>query len=176
MFAREVASITWSIGRLRGLLPSRGRDQTTKQLISSMLQRVSKDNCRLLYQGASGAEVAKLLHGMANVGHTDAAAVKQLCRFISKQPQRMHAKELAAAAWALARMESEGPDTAAALDAISAAAVDLRLYMRPASICSLLTAAARRNWRNEELLTVLTEVRDLVVAVDSSVSHPSTCA
>eukprot|EP00878_Enallax_costatus_P016162 GHUV01016952.1.p1 GENE.GHUV01016952.1~~GHUV01016952.1.p1 ORF type:complete len:762 (+),score=276.11 GHUV01016952.1:6674-8959(+) len=157
MFAREMASVTWSLGRLRNLLPQHGRDTATRELLNSMVKRISKDNSRLLYQGATGAEIAKLLHGMARLGYGNNATVNRLCRFIRNQPGRFHAKELAAVAWALERLKCKGADAAAALDAISSKAVELRLYMRPAHMCSLLTAAARMHRRDEQLLSVITE-------------------
>lgn len=157
MFAREVASITWSLGQLRGLLPDRGRDADTRQLIRSMSQRINEGDGRLLYQAATGAEVAKMLHGMALLGYKDSSVVVQLCRFIRNEPDRMHAKELAAAAWALARMRREHPMITAALNSISKKAVELKLYMRPTSICSMLTGFAHLNRRDEPLLAALTE-------------------
>lgn len=163
MFAREVASITWSLGRLRNLLPQRGHDTATRQLLKKMVQRISKDNSRLLYQGATGAEVAKLLHGMAKLGHDNDKTVNSLCRFIKNQPNRFHAKELAAAAWAIARLGHRGDSAAAALDAISSKAAELRLYLRPAHMCSLLTAAARMYRRDEQLLSAITQVQAFCV-------------
>lgn len=163
MFPREVASITWALGRCRRLLPgASGHNPATRELVAALLARLGKDGGRMLYQAASGAEVAKLLHGLARLklGKPMQRSVKELCMFVQRQPERLHAKELAAAAWALAKMRLPGPAVAGALDTISRAAVERRLYLRPVSICSLATACAHTGRRrDEQLLATLTEVR-----------------
>jgi hypothetical protein len=169
LFAREVASITWALGRCRNLLPqgnsshnrpnnssssSTHLNAATKQLVGQLMRRLRQDGGRLLYQGASGAEVAKLLHGLARLklGQPLKSSVQDLCRFVQRQPERMHAKELAAAAWALAKLRVDGAAVSGALDVISEQAVQRKLWLRPISICSLATAWAQLDRRHDTLL------------------------
>ncbi|WIA08968.1 hypothetical protein OEZ85_008383 [Tetradesmus obliquus] len=168
LFAREVASITWALGRCRSLLPqgsssrgkpssksskssksssSTGLDAGTKQLVGQLMQRLRHGGGRLLYQGANGADVAKVLHGLARLGlgPVQHSSVKELCMFVQRHPERMHAKELAAAAWALAKMRGQAQDAVVrrALSVISKQAVQRSVWLRPVSICSLATAWAQ---------------------------------
>jgi hypothetical protein len=174
LFAREVASITWALGRCRNLLPqvnsrnshpssssSTHLNAATKQLVGELMRRLRADGGRLLYQGASGAEVAKLLHGLARLklGQPLKRSVQDLCMFVQRQPERMHAKELAAAAWALAKLGVGGEAVSGALDVISEQAVQRKLWLRPVSICSLATAWAQLGRRDDtQLLDALAEV------------------
>jgi hypothetical protein len=182
LFAREVASITWALGRCRNLLPqgnSRPSDSSshqqqqqqqqpqqhlnaaTKQLVGELMRRLHADGGRLLYQGASGAEVAKSLHGLARLklGQPQKRSVQDLCMFVQRQPERMHAKELAAAAWALAKLGVRGEAVSGALAVISEQAVQRKLWLRPVSICSLATAWAQLGRRDDtQLLDALAEV------------------
>ncbi|KAF6266778.1 hypothetical protein COO60DRAFT_13571 [Scenedesmus sp. NREL 46B-D3] len=176
MFAREVASVTWALGRCRNLLPqgssrpssssssssSNGTclNSTTLQLVRQLMLRLHQGGSRLLYQGASGAEVAKLLHGMARLRLTWPVrrSVRELCVFVQRHPERMHAKELAAAAWALSKLPVEGEAVSGALAVISEQAVQRKLWLRPVSICSLATAWARLGRSDDmQLLDALAE-------------------
>jgi hypothetical protein len=171
LFAREVASITWALGRCRNLLPqgsssssssNAGRDAATQQLVRQLMQRLRHGGGRLLYQGATGAEVAKMLHGLARLklGRPLQGSVQDLCNFVQRHPERMHAKELAAAAWALAKLRVSGEAVSGALGVISEQAVQRKVWLRPVSICSLATAWAQLG-RSEDtqLLEALAEVR-----------------
>jgi hypothetical protein len=157
------------------LLPSGTANSATQRLLDSMLTRLSKDNGRLLWQGATGPSITQLLHGLARMGYSPASSgssaagaaaitTQQLCRIIAKEPSRLQMRELATAAWSLARMSRRRSGLlhdslqAAALDAISAEVVARRLWLRPHSMTGLLTAAAWLQRKDGALLAAVCEV------------------
>jgi hypothetical protein len=72
----------------------------------------------------------------------------------------MHAKELAAAAWALAKLKVQGEAVSGALNVIKEQAVQRKVWLRPVSICSLATAWAHLGRSDDvQLLEALAEVR-----------------
>lgn len=108
--------------------------------------------------------MAQLLHGLARLklGGARHSNLKHLCNFVVKQPQRLHINEVAAAAWALAKISPAAKDSskqiAAALEALSRQALELRLFLRPVSMSSLLTACAHLQHRDPQLLAAICEV------------------
>jgi hypothetical protein len=195
MYAPQVSSITYALSRCSSLM-SRGSstNPTTQQLLDTMLTRLTKDQSRLLWQGADGAALTRLLHGLSLMGYTPSSdtssssgssvtpsssgssggssaassaklATQQLCKIIAKDPSRLQMRELAKAAWALARISRKrpgllhAPSTAAAMDAISGEVVARKVWLRPVSMTGVLTAAAWLGRRDEALLAAVCEVR-----------------
>lgn len=179
MFAGQVSSITYALARCSSLMPGgTAANTTTQHLLDTMLARVTKDQGRLLWQGAHGPAIKNLLHGIARLGYSPSSstssrsaaaaasqATQQLCRIIAQDPSRLHVRELATAAWSLARISRnrpgllDAPSTAAALDAISGEVVARKLYLRPPSMTGLLIALAWLKRRDEALLAAVAEVR-----------------
>jgi hypothetical protein len=130
MFAPQVSSITYALSRCSSLLPGGSTaNKSTQQLLDAMLARMTKDQSRLLWQGADGSSIAYLLHGLSRMGYSPGASedpassssgsssgtigsaaaaashtTQQLCRMIVKSPARLQVRELATSAWALARI------------------------------------------------------------------------
>lgn len=181
MYAPQVSSITYALARCKNLLPGGAANSTTQQLLDSMLTRVTQDQARLLWQGATGTSIKQLLHGLSRMGYSPissgssaasaaSTATKQLCRIIAKDPSRLQVRELATAAWALAKTSKKvsgqrhvaniAPNShvAAALDAISAEVVARKPWLRPDSMTGLLTAAVWLGRKDEALLASVCEV------------------
>jgi hypothetical protein len=126
--------------------------------------------------------VAQLLHGLARLklGSISHSNLQHLCRIVIKQPQRLQIKEVAAAAWALAKINPaaghSSRQVAAAVEALSQQAVVQRLFLRPVSMTSLLTACVHLKHKDKELLAAICEVRSVVACMSYMSDGDAVCA
>lgn len=103
-----------------------------------------------------------MLHGMAQLRVRSLPALKAAQKFLIRRGSTFEAKQLAVAAWGLARLRAARPEPMAA---VAQAAITGRLYLRPWSMAMLAGAYARANVRNPALMAAIAEVGGVCVCM-----------